>query len=153
MAKPKYEKWLEPEGLAKIEMWARQGLTHADIAANMQIARTTLEVWKKDHPDILEAIKKGNETADQRVENALYKRACGYDVTEDEYRRVKDPKTGEEKLLLCNRKVRHVPADTTAGIFWLKNRKPLHWRDRPAEAAADTSVRVVFDVDEEDEEQ
>lgn len=153
MAKPKYEKWLEPEGLAKIEMWARQGLTHADIAANMQVARTTLEAWKKDHPDILEAIKKGNETADLRVENALYKRACGYDATDEEYRRVKNPETGEMELLLCRRNVRHVPPDTTAAIIWLKNRLPSLWRDRPAEAAADTSVRVVFDVDEEDEEQ
>lgn len=42
MAKRKYEQWLTPEGLLKLEGWAREGLTNEQIARNMGISRKTL---------------------------------------------------------------------------------------------------------------
>lgn len=152
MARGKYAEWLKPEKLAQLEMWARQGLTCEDIAKNIGVARTTLELWKSTYPDISNAIKKGNVCADRVVENALYKRACGYDVVESEMRRQKDPETGEYAMVEVARKIRHVPPDTTAQIYWLKNRMPGEWRDKPQDQAAhDNDVHVTFDIDEEDE--
>ncbi|MDG4973882.1 HNH endonuclease [Lactococcus lactis] len=82
MVKPKYEEWLTEEGLLQIEGWARTGLTDEQIAHNMGVSLTSLKKYKKDHPSILTALKKGKEIVDFQVENALLKRALGYDYLE-----------------------------------------------------------------------
>lgn len=151
-AKGKYQDWLKPEKLAQIEMWARQGLTSADIAQNIGITRQTFEAWKTAYPDIGDTVKKGNVCADSVVENALYKRAQGYDAVECERRLLPDPVTGELTMITVKEKVRHIPADTTAQIFWLKNRRPDRWRDKqPDMPNGDNEVVVTFDVDEEED--
>lgn len=126
MAKGKYEYWLTPEGLLKLEGWARDGLTDEQIAQNIRISRETLYAWKKKYPDISDALKKGKDVIDRQVENALLKRALGY-----EYEEVKEK---FEDGVITERTVtkKEVVPDTTAQIFWLKNRKPDKWRDKPA---------------------
>lgn len=120
----KYEKWLEQEGLLLIEGWARDGLTDEQIASNMGVSRSTLNSWKDKYPDILDALKKGKEIVDRQVENALLKRALGY-----EYEEIKEKyEFGELSERTVTKK--QVVPDTTAQIFWLKNRKPKDWRDK-----------------------
>ncbi len=123
MAKGKYEKWLEPDGLLLLQSWARDGLTDEQIAGNMGISHTTLYEWRKKYPNISEALKKGKEVVDVEVENALYKRAIGYDYEETTEEQSED---GYKKRVIK----KHMPPDTTACIFWLKNRKPREWRDK-----------------------
>lgn len=125
MAKGKYVDWITPEGLLKIGGWARDGLTDEQIAANIGIRAGTLYEWKNRFPEFSEALKRGKEVVDRQVENALLKRALGY-----EYEEVKEKFEGGE---LTERTVtrKEVVADTTAQIFWLKNRKPDKWRDKP----------------------
>ncbi|MDK9899831.1 transposase, partial [Klebsiella pneumoniae] len=81
MAKGKYLEWLTKEGLLKIEGWARDGLTDEQIAEKIGIQRQTLYDWKKKYSDISYALKKGKEVIDRQVENALLKRALGYEYT------------------------------------------------------------------------
>lgn len=95
MAKGKYEYWLTPEGLLKLEGWARDGLTEEQIASNMGIAVSTLNNWKNSYVEILESIKKGKEVVDRQVENALLKRALGYKYTEVTKERIVD--SGQKK--------------------------------------------------------
>ncbi len=130
MAKGKYEQWLEPEGLLLLESWARDGLTDEQMAKNMGICRDTLIQWKKRFPDISDTLKKGKEVVDIQVENALLKRALGY--TWDEVTRgvQENPLTGENELVITRTVTRDVPPDTTALIFWLKNRRPDLWREK-----------------------
>ena len=130
MAKGKFQEWLTPEGLLKIEGWARDGLIDEQIAKNMGISRSTLNVWKTKYPDISDALKKGKEVVDREVENALLKRALGYRYTETTKEAVKDPETGEVKMTVTKEVAKQVSPDTTAQIFWLKNRKPDKWRDK-----------------------
>lgn len=85
MAKGKYEYWLTPEGLLKLEGWARDGLTDEQIAQNVGAATSTLYEWKKRYSEISEALKRGKEVVDRQVENALLKRALGYSYNEDKY--------------------------------------------------------------------
>lgn len=125
MAKGKYEYWLTPEGLLKIEGWARDGLTDEQIAQNVRISRETLYAWKKKYPDISDALKRGKEVVDRQVENALLKRALGYEYEEVkekfEYGRITERTVTKKEVI----------PDVTAQIFWLKNRKPEKWRDKP----------------------
>ena len=83
MAKGKYQRWLEPDGLTLLEGWARDGLTDEQIAKNCGCNAGTLYEWKKKYPEISEALKKGKEVVDIQVENALLKRALGYEYVED----------------------------------------------------------------------
>lgn len=120
MAKGKYHDWLTPDGLTKLQGWARDGLTDEQIADNMGIGTTTLYRWKDEYKDIRESLKRGKEVVDRHVENALLKRAMGYEYEEETY----------EKGMLAKVVKKQVAPDTTAQIFWLKNRKPNEWRDK-----------------------
>ena len=138
MAKSKAEKWLEPDGLLRIEGWARDGLTEEQIAKNMGVSRSTLSDYKVKYPDILRAIKNSKEVADREVENALFNKATGYTVKlkkpmkvrHVEYDEVSGRKIAEYERIEYIEEEVHVPADTTAQIFWLKNRKSNEWRDK-----------------------
>lgn len=120
----KYEEWLSKQGLLKIEGWASDGLTDEQIAHNMGINIRTLYRWKNEHCQLCHALKKGKEVVDRQVENALLKRALGYDYVE-----IKE-EIENGVVTKCIRTTRHVVPDTTAQIFWLKNRKPDVWRDK-----------------------
>ena len=124
MAKGKYEYWLTPDGLLKIEGWARDGLTDEQIAANSVISRSTLNAGKDRYSDISDTLKRGKEVVDRQVENALLKRALGY-----EYEEVKEKFEGNVLIERTVTKKEVVP-DVTAQIFWLKNRKREVWADR-----------------------
>lgn len=128
MAKGKYQEWLTDEGLLLLEGWARDGLTDEQIASKMGIRRETLSVWKKEHPNISNTLKRGKDVIDRQVENALLKRALGYKYDEITREVSADPETGEERLIITKVVTKEVQPDTTAQIFWLKNRKPDEWR-------------------------
>lgn len=139
MGRAKYQAWLEPDRLALLAAWARDGMTDDQLCDkdHLAISRTTLWQWRKDHPKIANALKINKEIADIRVENALYKRALGYTAQVRKtfkVRRVKysadGRKISEEERLEVGVDEVHIPADVTAQIYWLKNRRPEQWRDR-----------------------
>ena len=115
------------DSLIRIAAYARNGLTEEQIAKNLGVSYGTFRKAKKD-PDvgsqISTALIQTKEVVDFEVENMLRKRAMGY-----EYDEVKEE---YEMGVLTKRTVTHkvVPPDTSAQIFWLKNRKPTEWRDR-----------------------
>lgn len=130
MAKGKYEYWLTREGLIQLEGWARDGLTDEQISKNMNISRDTLYTWKSKYPDISDTLKKGKEVIDREVENALLKRALGYIYNETTEEPSFDTRTGKQALKITKVVTKQVVPDTTAQIFWLKNRMPEKWRDK-----------------------
>ena len=125
MAKGKYAEWITEDGLLLLEGWARDGLTDEQIAHNIGIHVATFYRWQEAHGEFRDALKRGKAPVDIEVENALLKRALGYSY--DEIKTVM--KDGVEVERTITRKT--VPPDTTAQIFWLKNRKPAQWRDKP----------------------
>lgn len=126
-ARGKYHEWLTKEGLTLIEGWARDGLIDEQIAANIGITTTTLYDWKKKYADFSDALKKGKETSDYEVENALFKSATGYEY--EERKEVQEVVDGVmRKRVEVTRK--QVPPNATSAIFWLKNRKPDKWRNK-----------------------
>lgn len=123
MAKGKYQQWLEPDNLLLLQAWARDGFTDEQIATKIGISKQTFYDWKKKYPDFSDSLKKGKEIVDIQVENALLKRALGYEYVEYSEECSED---GIKK----KKTVKHVIPDTTAQIFWLKNRRPDLWRDK-----------------------
>lgn len=144
-AKGKYQEWLEPEKLILIEGWARDGLTDEQIASNMGIGYSTLQTWKSKYQDIRDTLKRGKEVIDRQVENALLKRALGYRYKETTRELLTDKNTGLSELVVTKVVEKEVVPDTTAQIFWLKNRKPSVWRDK-AQVDVDAEFSKVDDL-------
>jgi len=124
----KFDKWLTDEGLIVLEGWARSGLTNQQISKNIGIAPTTLYDWIKKFPNLSNSLKKGKEVIDYQVENALLKRALGYEYEDVKTYIEKDDKGRERKRI--EKTTRHMTPDVTAQIFWLKNRMPTIWRNK-----------------------
>jgi len=104
------------------------GATDDEMAEFFGVHRATLYRWKLDHQDFCDSIKAAKDVADERVERSLYQKATGYETTEEQAIKVK---TGQHEEVVEVVQVRkHVPADTTAAIFWLKNRRKDDWRDK-----------------------
>lgn len=136
MAKGKYQKWLTPDGQTLLQAWARDGLTDEQLAHNMGIVPSTLYAWKKKHSEISEALSRGKEIVDVEVENDLLKKSHGYNAKIRKTFKVKevyydeDGHRCEKEHLEEGIDEVHVPADTQAITFWLKNRRPDKWRDK-----------------------
>ena len=126
----KYEDWLTEDGLIKVQGWARDGLSNEQIAHNMGINKDTLYTWQRRFPDFSDALKKSKEVVDREVENALLKRAMGYETVEEIEEPVEDKETGETQMRVTKRVKKQIAPDITAQIFWLKNRKPEEFRDK-----------------------
>ena len=137
--------WLEEDNLMLIECWARDGYTFQDIANRIGIAVSTLRGWRAQYPEFDEALKRGREIIDYKVENALLKSALGY-------------KTKEVKVTTTMRygKVVETVKDVTdkeqapnvsAIQCWLYNRLPNKWkknRDNLIELdEEDTKIQVT----------
>lgn len=130
--------------------WAQKltnlGATDREVAEFLEVAESTLYEWKHQHPEFSESLKLGKEEADNRVEQSLYRRATGYSF---DAVKIFPPKTwsegdsvkiGEPVIVPY---VEHVPPDTTACIFWLKNRRKKDWRDRHDLGIGDESMSLI----------
>ncbi len=157
MTKSTITEWEEADKLLLLEAWARDGLTDEQIAGNMGITVRSLYNWKKRSILIFQSLKTGKEVADIEVENALRKKALGFRETEQvvSSRRVVEYDEGKRVREVTEPVVTQVekyyPPDTTAQIFWLKNRKPDKWRDKQ-ETKVDLTeaVRIVDNIGNSD---
>lgn len=143
MGQKKVEYWLTPDGLDKLAAWARRGLTDEQIAYNCGVDRATLARWKKRYVAIRDTLTQAKDVADRAVENALYKRATGY--TTREVTQYRDDKTGE--MVTAKVVTKEIAPDPTSMVFWLKNRMPDHWKDRPEQKTDSTESQIASFMD------
>jgi hypothetical protein len=120
MARPSKFK---PEFTKQAAKLCTLGATDIELADFFGVDVRTLHRWKGDYPEFCHSLKAGKKSADERVERSLYARANGYEHDEVDVRVVMN-----EVVQTPIRKF--YPPDTTAAIFWLKNRKPAEWRDK-----------------------
>lgn len=98
------------------------------MASFFDVDTSTLHRWKLEYPEFCDSIKAGKSKADDRVERSLYNRAVGYTYDSEKIVTLSAGPLGSsiERVPI----VEHVPPDTTAMIFWLKNRRKADWRDK-----------------------
>ncbi len=116
---PKYQPTYAVQATKLCEL----GATDADLADFFEVSIRTIIRWQSEHEEFCHAVKEAKEAANARVERSLYQRATGYT-----YDAVKVMQYQGEPVVVPYRE--HVPPDTAAMIFWLKNRKKDQWRDR-----------------------
>jgi len=115
----------KPEFAKQAEKLALLGATDQEMADFFEVAVRTVYRWKHDHDEFCQALKAGKDVADERVERSLYQKAIGYE--QDEVK-IFMP-AGAEKPVYAPYRAKIAP-DTTAAIFWLKNRRKEDWRDK-----------------------
>ena len=113
----------KPEFNRQAEKLCLLGSTDKDIAGFFEVDESTINRWKIEYPEFCESIKRGKISADANVASRLYKRAIGYEHDEDKI-------FNNNGAPLIVPTIKHVQPDTTAAIFWLKNRQPARWRDK-----------------------
>ncbi len=149
------------DGLTRLKGWARDGLTDEQIATKIGINRATLYKWIDRFSDIGNALKQGKEPVDIEVEDSMVKLALGHYVTvkkpmkiRTEKRLKKKDKDGreyetgvivEEHIEYVDEQV-YIPPNVTAQIFWLKNRKPEQWRDKPEPPVSTEALEKLDEV-------
>jgi hypothetical protein len=114
----------KPEYIERARKLCQFGHTDLELAVFFGVHLQTINNWKVKYPEFLYALKAGKEVADSRVERSLYARAVGYN-----YEAVKIFMPAGRAKPVYAKYNEHVPPDVTAGIFWMKNRDPEHWRD------------------------
>ncbi len=101
------------------------GATDKELGVFFEVTETTINNWKNDFPEFFESIKSGKEDADALVAKSLFQRAIGYSHKETKIA------TFEGKITDSKEYDKHYPPEVKAGQFWLKNRQPKKWREKP----------------------
>lgn len=135
----KIDFWLTEEGLVLLQAKSRDSLTKTELAKKIDVNPKTLSMWEKKYPEIENAIKRGRDITDVYVENAILKKALGFETTE--VKKVVKADGAEEVTTVY----KSVPPDVTAASVWLKNRCPERWRDKPQEENSLSKVDKILE--------
>lgn len=111
------------EFIAQAEKLCKLGATDIEVADFFNVEVRTIYRWKAENAEFCQSLKVGKQAADERVERSLFARATGYEHDDVDIRVI-------EGQVVQTPIRKYYPPDTTAGIFWLKNRKPADWRDK-----------------------
>jgi hypothetical protein len=126
----------KPEYAKQAAKLCEMGATDKELADFFEVSESTLNLWKLRHERFSESLKLGKEPANEKVKRSLYHRAVGYSHPEDDIRVV----SGE---IVITPTTKHYPPDTTACIFFLKNRLPEEFRANPEESPQEASGKVI----------
>ena len=136
----KYKKEFDKQA----EKLCLKGFIDDEIADFFDVDVATINRWKISHPSFCESLKSGKRHSDGKVVDALYNRALGYDIKEV---KTEESKQGEKTTVTT----KHIAGDTTAQIFWLRNRMRDDWTNNPEPEESENTgkpVSIVFNVSE-----
>jgi ATP-dependent Zn protease len=140
--KNKYFTNVQPR-LDEVVEWCKKGLIDKEIMTLLGISHESFYKYKNEYTEFSDALKEGKTVADDMVEQALYKSAIGFDYMEE---------TVSNKGDVVEVRKYSKP-NTTAQIFWLKNRRVDKWRDKQDvehSGAVDVEINLGFDIDSDD---
>lgn len=131
MAKSKYESHVLPR-FEEIRTWLEAGLTERQVATNLGVSRSSLETYKHKYPDFLVIIKRGRRALLRELENALVKRALGYEYVEEKtYIKSDGEGADRREVKYVERTKKHMAPDVGALAILLKNKDRENWTDNP----------------------
>ena len=149
----KYDTHVKPKMDLIIKL-AKEGMADKKIAKRLGIADSTFRKYMKEHPELGYTLRQAKERADSEIENALFKKATGFKMSVKKPYKIKNVeyKDGKkvfekEEVILAEEEV-YIHPDTSAQVFWLKNRKPVQWNEKQ-EANAEKEIEVKVELTDE----
>jgi hypothetical protein len=123
----------KPEHASRARGLCARGATNPDLAGRFGVARSTIDLWLATHPEFAEAVQQGCDVAGATAVESLFTRVTGYNHQ------------AEKVFFYCGELrtatyTAHVPSETRACMYWLRNRRPEDWR-----AKAETTGEVFID--------
>lgn len=138
--KTNYHEWETEDKILLLQGWARDGLTNEQIAHNVGVRPETITRWKKQSPQICKALKESREVLNRQLENALIKRALGFEYVE-KMTEISDTGTKHRET------VKRYPPDVGALVFALVNRFGDHYKQkRPDDTDSEAALKKLDDV-------
>ena len=104
------------------------GATDKTLADFFGKSESTINNWKKEHPEFLESISRGKDKADAEVAASLYKRATGF-VQQVEKPFVVSVGNYQSEIKIKKYNETVFP-DANAAYKWLHNRQAKLWPDK-----------------------
>jgi predicted transcriptional regulator len=137
-------KWSQVKArLELVEQWARAGLNDKQIAKNLGISESLIYVYKKEHPDFLESLRRGRESFLAEVENAFIKRALGVHYSES---KIYIKETEGAVTRYVEKSEKYLPPSVGACFILLKNKDRENWSNNPTQEDLDRE-RMEFEID------
>lgn len=136
MARPSDYDKVDFELVARL---AKAGCSDVQIAAALDVDRTTLWRWGNSHEEFRNILKGWKDTADDAVERSLYERAVGYEHPEDKIFQF-------EGTPVIVPTIKRYPPDTAAAFIWLKNRRRSEWREKVEDPSKDDLTLSKLDA-------
>ena len=115
--------WVSPDGIELMSGWRREGIPLGVLAMEyVGVSESTLKRWSREYPAVAKALQISQDVTNVRVEQALLKRALGYDVEEIKQELV------EGEMRVTEKTKKHIPPDVKACLSWLYSRRSDRWR-------------------------
>lgn len=111
----------KPEYAEQITKLYLLGCTDEEVSDFFRVSKQTLYNWRQANPELLDSVK-AKLVADAEVAASAHKKATGYD-----YKMDKIVGRGDNAKVVTL--IVHVPGDSTAQQFWLRNRHRRNWAD------------------------
>ena len=131
----------KPEYAKQAAKLCALGATDSDLSEFFEVSRSTINLWKIEFPQFSDALKLGKAPADDRVKASLYHRAVGYSHPDVDIKVI-------DGKIVTTEIIKHYPPDTTACIFWLKNRLPDEFRANPEDIGGSKEDKLLDAVSE-----
>jgi hypothetical protein len=144
--KSKYGTYVQPY-LEDITKWVRNGEYDRDICEKLGVSKDTFLEYKKKYSDLSDAIRRGEQNLQRDLENALYKRALGYEYFETK----REVKKGDQPFKKVSRTKKHVLPDVQALIFVLCNLYPDKWKRQDQNEIANKDLNINIKIEDDDE--
>ena len=126
----------KPEHADRARELCARGATNPDLAGRFGVARSTIGQWIASHPEFAEAVQQGRDVTDATAVESLFTRVTGYNHQAEKvflYR-------GEPRTATYTS---HVPPETRACMFWLRNRRPEEWVEVSEYVAAELAQEAA----------
>lgn len=112
-----------PEFAGIARTMCRLGALNKDLADAFGVSERSIEKWMAAHAEFAEACTIGKGHADDMVEQALFRRAIGYEHPATKF-------FNHNGVVVTADYTERYPPDTAACFIWLKNRRKKQWRDK-----------------------
>lgn len=139
--------------LKAIELMVEQNMTEKEIAQKIEMPYTTFRRYKRNLPELKDAINNGADAKLQEVEQALHKNAVGYHYTEQIATKVKNEIITDKGVVLQREDVvvkdvkKYKGPDLSAEKYILNNKKKAQWKDDPHKVANDKKLTKIKETE------
>lgn len=130
------------------------GFVDKQLAEYLEIAESTLNLWKEEHPEFMECIRKGKTEADANVAKSLYKRAIGFKYEERTFEETvittvdRAGELARTPGVLVKRVKKLIAPDVGAQKMWLVNRQKGLWADKTEVESKNVNLNVTPTAEE-----